>query len=430
MNDNLYRPRPAGRATRSSVADDAAIGRRIALHRRRRGLSQRELAVRLGRSTAWVSGVERGRYHLDRLPLLTTLAGVLDVEVADLVPEGSAWLPETNEVGDDPTGLVATLSAYRALGVAFGTPPEQVDLDDLEARLDALEPLEETADHEAVARALVEIVPMAEAAGIPYWPAGSGGVTEDTNRAFILVSRAYSRAGQVLLRLGHFAAAWLATDRSITAAGRADDRDAVVAAVLRVARLFLDDGRRGQARSAAGSVVAGLATVVADPAAEPVYAALAGTAHLLLAEIAAIEWDRPAAEAHLDAAELLGDRLPDGWRGYDIDFGPEAVALERVIVAVEMQDAGVAVDRAQRLDSDNLSRQRRARLLLHWARAEMLREAPDRALRLMIRADRLDPDQTAHFPPAWRTIEELGGYAERIHDRGDLAALQARVRRP
>jgi transcriptional regulator with XRE-family HTH domain len=428
VNDSRRLPRSPRRATRSSASDDATIGRRIAHHRRRRGLSQRELAQRLGRSVAWVSGVERGRYHLDRLPLLTTLAAILKVEVTDLVPEGSDWMPETTEGVEDATGLVATLSAYRVLGFGFGVEPLAVDLDDLEARIDQLDPLVEGADHEAAARALVEIVPLAEAAGIRHWTPVPSAPAE-ASRAFHLLSRAYRQASQVLYRLGHFAAAWLATDRSISAAGRAGDRAAVVAAVLRVARLFLDDGRHGQARSAAESVVSGLAAIVETADGQPVHWALAGSAHLLLAEIAAIEWNRGTAEHHLADAAALAERLPDGWRGYDIDFGDEAVGLGRVVVAVELQDAGVAADRAQRLDSDLMSPQRRARLLLHWARAEIQRKAPDRALKLMTRADRLDPDQTAHFPPAWRTVEELGALAERIHDRGDLAGLQARVRR-
>jgi transcriptional regulator with XRE-family HTH domain len=40
--------------------DYMSVGERIAIYRRRRGLSQVALANRIGRSEAWVSQVERG----------------------------------------------------------------------------------------------------------------------------------------------------------------------------------------------------------------------------------------------------------------------------------------------------------------------------------------------------------------------------------
>jgi transcriptional regulator with XRE-family HTH domain len=44
----------------STESYQQALGRKIAAERRRRGLSQPELARLLGRSVAWVSQVERG----------------------------------------------------------------------------------------------------------------------------------------------------------------------------------------------------------------------------------------------------------------------------------------------------------------------------------------------------------------------------------
>jgi transcriptional regulator with XRE-family HTH domain len=41
-------------------------GERIAFHRKRLGLSQAELATRIGRSVSWVSQVERGVRAVDR----------------------------------------------------------------------------------------------------------------------------------------------------------------------------------------------------------------------------------------------------------------------------------------------------------------------------------------------------------------------------
>lgn len=56
-----------------------SIGQRIALIRRRRGLSQAALAARIGRSESWLSKVERGDRPIERLSILGELAAVLDV---------------------------------------------------------------------------------------------------------------------------------------------------------------------------------------------------------------------------------------------------------------------------------------------------------------------------------------------------------------
>ena len=44
-----------------------SVGERIAIYRRRRGLSQLALANMIGRSEAWLSQVERGIRHVDRV---------------------------------------------------------------------------------------------------------------------------------------------------------------------------------------------------------------------------------------------------------------------------------------------------------------------------------------------------------------------------
>src|SRR5437588_3870361 len=61
------------------------IGERIALIRRRRGLSQIKLAGLLGRSESWISQIERGAKPLERMGTIAELARVLDVPVSELM---------------------------------------------------------------------------------------------------------------------------------------------------------------------------------------------------------------------------------------------------------------------------------------------------------------------------------------------------------
>src|SRR6266567_2123823 len=90
------------------------LGRKIAAERRRRGLSQPELARLVGRSVAWVSQVERGVRRIDRMSVLETLATALDVPLAELAAEA----PIVAAVTEEPpgaSGLRLVLSVAYAL---------------------------------------------------------------------------------------------------------------------------------------------------------------------------------------------------------------------------------------------------------------------------------------------------------------------------
>ncbi len=77
-----------------------ALGRRIAAERRRRGLSQPELARMIDRSVAWVSQVERGVRKVDRMSVLETVAAALDIPLAELAAEA----PVVAAVTEEPPG--------------------------------------------------------------------------------------------------------------------------------------------------------------------------------------------------------------------------------------------------------------------------------------------------------------------------------------
>jgi transcriptional regulator with XRE-family HTH domain len=75
-----------------------SIGQRIAIIRRRRGMSQAQVAHPLGRSVQWLSNIERGVRSADRYSILVPIADVLSVPVAELTGTGpvAADLPEVD----------------------------------------------------------------------------------------------------------------------------------------------------------------------------------------------------------------------------------------------------------------------------------------------------------------------------------------------
>ena len=105
----------------SSPDYQQALGRKIAAERRRRGLSQPELARMIDRSVAWVSQVERGVRKVDRMSVLETVATALDIPLAELAAEA----PVVAAVTEEPPGaggLRLVLSGAHALHAMLDGP--------------------------------------------------------------------------------------------------------------------------------------------------------------------------------------------------------------------------------------------------------------------------------------------------------------------
>jgi transcriptional regulator with XRE-family HTH domain len=98
-----------------------SVGERIAIYRRRRGLSQLALANLIGRSEAWLSQVERGIRHADRLSIIIRLAQVLKVTVEDLVGQPLSLAPNGGAEYRAIPALRAALTDYEVIPATFGT---------------------------------------------------------------------------------------------------------------------------------------------------------------------------------------------------------------------------------------------------------------------------------------------------------------------
>jgi transcriptional regulator with XRE-family HTH domain len=97
-----------------------SVGERIAIYRRRRGLSQLALANMIGRSEAWLSQVERGIRHVDRVSVLIRLAQVLKVTVEDLIGQPLSLAPNGGIEFRAIPALRAALTDYELIPATFG----------------------------------------------------------------------------------------------------------------------------------------------------------------------------------------------------------------------------------------------------------------------------------------------------------------------
>ena len=358
-----------------------ALGKKIAAERKRRGLSQPDLAKMIGRSVAWVSQVERGVRRVDRMSVLETLASALDVPLAELAADApivAAVAEESPSAG----GLRMVLSGVHSLR-AMLNGHESPGLDDLRARTATAWELAHAGRYADLTDLLAALIPDLETAAraLPG---------DQPARVFELMSAAYQACSAALDKLGEPEAAWIAADRSMIAAERSGSPFLVAAGAFRLVFVFMSARHVGQAEEAARTAADALWHLADEGTAEAM--SLWGALTLQRAIIAARTGDARTAYGHLDRARQMAARLGGGRNDYSTEFGPANVDLFEIAVAVELGDAGRALRVAGAVDTSGLSAERRSRMLMDVARANAQRRQVDDAVTALRQAEEIAPE--------------------------------------
>lgn len=390
----------------------STLGGRVAFYRKRRGLSQVELGKLVSRSEGWVSQIERDVRSIDRRSVLETLAAALGVAVTDLDPATAASKPAP---APETAALRRALIGRPALSLLV-TPSHAAaqPTDDLDQRHQEVWELVHSSQVQDAAPLIQGLIGDLEAALR---------ASRDP-RLCRMAASTYLAASSVLTRTGETDAAWVATDRALMAADAAGDIGLIAACHFRLAHAFLGAGQLDDAERAASNATDALAPALNDAADEVV--AVYGALNLVLAVIAARASRRRDAWRHIATAEDVAARLGSGRNDYDTEFGPVNVALHAVAVAVELGDAGEALDRAEGVDASELSVERRARFLLDVARAHAQRRNPEGAVGALLEGEALAPEQVRRHGLAREIVRDLLA-SERRHASRDLRGLAERL---
>jgi transcriptional regulator with XRE-family HTH domain len=200
--------------------DYMPVGERIAIYRRRRGLSQLALANMIGRSEAWLSQVERGIRHVDRVSVLVMLAQVLKVTVEDLIGQPLSLAPNGGVEYRAIPALRAALTDYEvipaAFGVAIGDGPVR-NLPSLQRNVDQANRLYQAAHYEEAGLLLSRLIGEAQRAAREL--AGDG-----RRAAFGVLAQTYHATAKTLTKVSDTELAWIAAERSLQAAQWAESR--------------------------------------------------------------------------------------------------------------------------------------------------------------------------------------------------------------
>ncbi|WP_307824981.1 helix-turn-helix domain-containing protein [Streptomyces sp. M2CJ-2] len=386
--------------------DARATGQRIKELRRAAGMSQSDLAIAMERSESWVSQVERGVQPVERLSVLQALADALGVSVRDVRPDAGAPAEGPKEVqppaSNDLDALRVALTGHPALSSLFDEPSTEAtaSTDELRVQVDEVWDLAHASKHAALSEQLSALLPSIEAA-VRHAPAS------DRLELHALRARAYQVAAAAFVRQDEADAAWIAADRALQAAELAGKPLEVVASLFRMAHAFIRQQRTEQAERAASSAVAVLAPRAELQSCPPEELSLLGAMNLVLAVINAREGQRAETHQHIGQAREIAARLGEDRNDFDTEFGPTNVELHAVATAVDLGDAGLALDVASSVDPSGLSPERQSRFLLDVARAHAQRRHVGEAVAALLDAEKLAPEQIHSHHSARTVVRDL-----------------------
>ncbi|MYS94799.1 anaerobic benzoate catabolism transcriptional regulator [Streptomyces chartreusis NRRL 3882] len=375
-----------------------ALGRKIAFHRKRRGLSQKEFAGLLGRSEAWVSQVERGVRRIGRMTVLEKVADVLEIPVAELAAE--APIVASIAEGEPPgaSRLRMVLSAAHSLKAVLAPQNASADVPALRAEVDRAWSLTHQGNYADLAELLEGLVPRLEAAT-------RSAAEAERPELFRLLAVMYHTCSGALANMGEPEAAWIAVDRAVVAAERANDPLLMAAGEFRLSLVFLGARHFEQAAQVSGSAADALRPLAESGQIEAV--ALRGALTLQRAVAAARLNLADEAYGYLRDAREMAEQVGDGRNDYNTEFGPTNVGLHEVAVAVDLGDAGVALRAAQAVDESGLSAERQTRFQIDVARAYAQRRQVADAVSALLRARELSPEMVRALPMVKQLAADL-----------------------
>ena len=373
-----------------------ALGRRIAAERRRRGLSQPELARMVDRSVAWVSQVERGVRKVDRMSVLEALAAALGVPLAELAAEAPVVAAVIDE-SPGADGLRLVLSGAYALRAMLDGRRSPA-LRTLRTKARKAWDLTHAGRYTELTELLRSLIPDLETA--------ARAVSEDQRaEVFELMAATYQACSAALAKLGEPEAAWIAADRAMAAAERAGNPLLVAAGAYRLVFAFINARHYDQAEETARTAAEALQPL-ADQG-NPQAMSLWGGLTLQRAVIAAHVNDPDLAYSQLKRASQVAGRLGEGHNEYNTEFGPANVRLYEIAVAVELGDAGRALRAAAAVDTSGLSAERRARMLIDVARAHAQRRQANEAVAALLQAEAITPEQIRGHAMVRQLVSDL-----------------------
>jgi transcriptional regulator with XRE-family HTH domain len=388
------------------MLDQESIGGRIAMERKLRGLTQRQLAQRANVSYSLLQKVEQGERPAT-LPLLAAVAAALGLErgaltgqpyrsgdraqdsIHDLVPAIRQELIAYRLPPQDVTGTV-NLPRLRRMVAAISDSRHAVDLADLASRLPVALHALRVAHHVA-----------------------SG---PDREQVMALLAETYYAARQLLHKLGYPDLATAVADRYAWAAEQSGDPLAVA-----LGQVFLAGELDAAAdwRTATSVMERAVADLHDAPevATDPATRSVLGFLHLMAGYMTAHAGDSATTWAHYAEAGELAARNGDDRDDYRLAFGPTNWGIWGTALGVELMDGAKAVALAERVHlPEGTPPERAGHHHIDLARGRLLNGDRQGALGALLEARRIASQQTRYHPLVRETLYALAQAERRRSD--------------
>ncbi|MBF6215888.1 helix-turn-helix transcriptional regulator [Nocardia puris] len=375
------------------------IGDRVRIYREAAGLTQVSLAESIGRSSPWLSQIERGVSGIDRLTDIVAIAQACRCRVTDILGGPlDALTPAPTPRGEQVAAVRrAIMRTALPIGSATRTP-----LVSLPAVADRVAQAWQTwhsspTAHHAVGRVLPDLIADAHAAYL---------AADDRRAAARPLAGTWHIARNWLHHLPEAELAWVAAERSVAAAQEADDPRLLALGAWAMSASYRRAGQQEEATrvclTAADEVQRQLATTPSDD-----LLAAYGILNLAAAISAAQSDESGKAWALHRAAEEAARAVSGGYDPWTM-FGAGNVDIHGLALAAELGDHDAVVDRISRLDIDRVpSVERRSRPLIDAARGYVRRKEDLAAVLALLDAEKISADEVHDSGLVRELVREL-----------------------
>lgn len=225
-------------------------------------------------------------------------------------------------------------------------------------------------------------------------------------QAEALSAEAHHVAASILLKLDEEGLAWVAADRSMQAARNSQDLTIIGSSARIITHALMNDGHHGAATQTASTYAEHIDRDVDERT--PDFLSVYGALLLRGAVAAGHRADRHTAASLLDEAQDAGRELGGDYNHRWTAFGPTNVQLHRVNIALQLGDAGAAIQEARRIDLDRIPlTERKATLLIDTSRALTQWGKHDKAYNVLRFAHQLAPEEISARPAVHRMLRDL-----------------------
>ncbi|WP_029899500.1 helix-turn-helix domain-containing protein [Nocardia brasiliensis] len=344
------------------MSDNAAIGKNITRWRRRRTLTQVQLASLAGISRSRLSDVENGKEAPSAM-WVGIVASALNVDASVLKRGEDTELDQADVIVPTVRRVVASVDLL-----------PDIDPEPLERLVPLVEQVgrwRHAAAYTKITEVLPELVDQLLVAGL-----------RDGAPAYELLVTLF-RAGNTLShKTGHYDLSTLATERMVWAATQSGDPLLIATTQYVKSAALARVGETQRAMQLADRTISEIESLADDQSGAAVLCAL----HMRRAGLAALFTDTATAETHFAEARALAERVGDR-QSYGTVVGPTNLKLWEMSAQLDLGEIGKAMEIAEEVRlPEGFPKERRAHFWLDWGRAYLSAGKPDAAIEALANA--------------------------------------------